>query len=125
MESVVEIFLLALVSDFLWQHAHVSLYRHYKGGKITEFILLRAILFDAVTIILLSIPFLTVAYFQVRLWYAFIFGIILSVIIEWYGLATKRWAYNEKMPIIPILQVGLTPTLQLGVLAYLIYWIVL
>ena len=35
---------------------------------------------------------------------------------EWYSLASDRWTYNELMPIIPVLGVGLWPLLQLPLL---------
>lgn len=42
-------------------------------------------------------------------------GGILAVIIEKWGLSTGRWQYDE-MPIIPILNIGLTPVLQMLVI---------
>lgn len=42
-------------------------------------------------------------------------GFIFAVIIEKYALNTHRWSYNDLMPIVPIIEVGLTPILQLVV----------
>jgi hypothetical protein len=101
---------------------HAALYAGYQGGKITEFILTRASLGDAIMITVLLLPFIYVAWFQKRSWLILILGVILSILIEWYALNTGRWAYNVYMPIIPFLNVGLTPTIQLGLLGYFTFW---
>ena len=36
--------------------------------------------------------------------------------VEWWAIATERWTYNELMPTVPLLGVGLWPLLQLMVL---------
>ena len=45
--------------------------------------------------------------------------VAISIIIEHFALSAGRWAYNDFMPIIPFLSVGLTPTIELGLLGYL------
>ena len=117
-------FLLSGVLDILWQNAHVFLYANYKGGPISEFILLRAVLFDAITMLLILIIFKALpAQFQyLPLFIAL--NLTASILIEYWGLSTGRWAYNEMMPIIPLLNVGLTPILQLPLLGYLSYWVI-
>jgi hypothetical protein len=45
-----------------------------------------------------------------------IIGFVVAVVNEWYGLNTKRWKYKTSMPIIPILNVGITPAIQLAIL---------
>lgn len=120
-KKLIAIFILAFFLNFIWENLHSLLYAHYKGGAITELILLKATLFDAVFITLMTIPFFKIPYFKNRLWYSIIFGIAAAILIEWSALNTGRWAYNEAMPIIPVLQTGLTPTIQLGLLSYLTY----
>lgn len=46
-----------------------------------------------------------------------------AVAYEWYSLATGRWTYNEQMPIVPVLGVGLWPLLQLTLLVPAVLWI--
>lgn len=118
MKKILFIFFSSLVLDTIWQNLHVFLFANYKGGEITEFILLRAVLFDVVTILIFTIPFLLYPELKKRAWLLVPIGIAFSVVIEWWGLGTGRWAYNSLMPIIPILHVGLAPTLQLGLIAY-------
>lgn len=84
-------------------------------------VLIRASLFDALFITLLSLPFIFIKYFNRRLWLALIIGLVFAIALERYTLATGRWAYNDLMPIIPIIKTGLTPTFQLGLLSLMIY----
>ncbi len=89
------------------------------GGGITEYVLLRALLFDAVLIVIILLLFVYLPSLKNQSW-MIIIGIIIAILNEWYGLGTGRWAYNELMPIIPIIKTGITPTLQLGILGYII-----
>ena len=47
---------------------------------------------------------------------AALLGAACAAVIEWKALATGRWNYSERMPIVPLLGVGLWPTLQLTLL---------
>ncbi len=89
------------------------------GSKITESILLRATLADAVMITIIILPFVFLSSFKRYNWLIIFIGIVVAVSIEWYALGTGRWAYNSYMPIIPLISIGLTPVLQLGLLGYL------
>lgn len=115
------IFFIAFILNLIWENAHSFLYTSYQGGKITEFILIRASLFDALIITLVCIPFLYVEFLKKRPQLIVPIGIIIAIINEWYGLGTGHWTYNELMPIIPIIKTGLTPSLQLGILGYVTY----
>jgi hypothetical protein len=41
---------------------------------------------------------------------------------EWRALVTGRWFYAERMPVVPLLGVGLWPLLQLTLLVPLALW---
>lgn len=43
-------------------------------------------------------------------------GFVTAVIGERIGLASRQWSYNERMPIIPGIEVGVLPALQLTLL---------
>ena len=43
-------------------------------------------------------------------------GFLLAVGIEWKALFLERWVYLPSMPIIPFLEVGLSPVLQMTIL---------
>ncbi len=48
---------------------------------------------------------------------AILVGVLLAVSFElWAVYVDHRWQYTEAMPLIPILQVGLTPILQMAVI---------
>ena len=115
------IFLLAFGLNALWENLHSFLYSNYMGGEITEYILLRASLFDALIITCLLVPFLYIRTLKDTGWLIVYLGILIAICNEWYGLGTGRWAYNALMPIIPLIKVGLTPTLQLGITGYVSY----
>jgi hypothetical protein len=87
---------------------------HYKGEVITSLILLRAALFDATFITLVSIPFL-----KKQRWVFVVLAILFAIGLEIFALKTGRWEYKDVMPIIPIIKTGLTPTIQLGLLGYI------
>lgn len=43
-------------------------------------------------------------------------GFLIALFVEYKGLALEKWQYLPEMPIIPVLQVGLTPVLQMALL---------
>ena len=119
--KLLSVFLLAFAFNFIWENLHSALYVHYKSGPISEFVLLRAAFADAIFITLLAALFIKIPYFQKRVWDSLIFGFVAAVILEVFALRTGRWAYQDIMPIVPLVKTGLTPTIQLGILSYLIY----
>ncbi len=118
------VFILAFVLNFVWENLHSFLYIYYQGGNIGEYVLFRAAFWDAV-IILGMIFFLRLTLFlKNQSWILIFVGIIIAIIVEKFALATGRWQYKDIMPIIPYLNTGLTPTIQLGFLAYLTHKII-
>lgn len=115
------VFIMAFAANLVWENLHANLYVAYQGGAITEFILLRATLVDAAIITAMAAIFWRFEFLNKRLWLAFVTGIIISTGIELWALSTGRWSYNELMPLIPLLNIGLTPTIQLGLIAYGIF----
>jgi uncharacterized membrane protein len=91
------------------------------GGEITEFILFRAAVFDAVVTTLVITPFLYVVFLKKYNWLIIAILFFIAVYIEYYAIGTDRWAYDALMPIVPFLGTGLTPTVQLGFLGYLTF----
>ncbi|MDP2705336.1 MAG: phosphatase PAP2 family protein [Patescibacteria group bacterium] len=120
-KTVSFVFLLSFALNFIWEHAHSVLYIHYQGGEITDFVLFRAAITDALMLSVLAIPFLCSTFLRSRLWLSVPVGIALAVSIEWNALQAGWWAYHVAMPIIPLLGTGLTPTLQLGLTGYVAY----
>ena len=121
------IFIAAFVLNFIWEELHSVLYSSYQGAPITHLILFRAALFDAFVITLLAFSLfllksdlyrshrgLTSALFVLSL-------VLFAVILEKWALSTSRWVYADTMPLIPYLNAGLTPAVQLGLLGYLAF----
>ncbi len=119
MKKLIIVFVSAFFLNLVWENLHSLLYLSYKGGEITEFVLIKASLFDAILILIISIPFLFISFFSKRIWILFFIATVVAISNEWYGLGTHRWIYNMYMPIIPFVHVGLTPTMQLGILGVL------
>jgi hypothetical protein len=44
---------------------------------------------------------------------AALLGGICALAVEWQALASGRWSYDDRMPVVPVLGVGLWPLLQL------------
>ncbi len=117
--KLVEVFLVAFVLNVLWEFAHAGLYVHYQGAEITSLVLLRAALFDASFIAVLAVLFFFTPYFRARLWFVLVFGALFAIGLEWFALSTGRWEYATAMPIIPFLNIGLTPAIQLGITGWM------
>lgn len=54
---------------------------------------------------------------------ASLLGGLCSTAIEWRALAFGRWTYSDQMPIVPLLDIGLWPFLQLTLLVPAAIWI--
>ena len=121
MKKWILVFVYAFGLNLVWENAHHFLYVHYKGGVITEFILARAAVVDALIILGLILLFHITSIPKRYSWLLIIAGVSVSIGIEYWALGINRWEYNDMMPIIPALQTGLTPTIQLGLLGYIVY----
>lgn len=115
------VFVFAFLLNLVWENLHSYLYVHYKSGEITELILIKAALFDGLVILGLIYLFYLIPRLSEHPWLIIVFGVLISLAIEYWALVSGRWAYNEMMPIVPVLRTGLTPTVQLGLLGYLSY----
>lgn len=121
METLRKLALVFFVSFFLnlvWENIHYLLYAHYKGGIITEAILLHATVVDAFLITSVVGLFMLFPTLYARTYLMVLVWIAIAVGIELWALSTGRWAYNELMPLIPLLSVGLSPTVQLAITGY-------
>ena len=52
------------------------------------------------------------------------FGFVTAVVVEHVALAQERWTYNDLMPVVPIVDVGLWPVAQMTLLPMLATWLV-
>ncbi len=116
--NLIYIFLAAVFLNFVWEELHSVLYLSYQGGEITNLILLRAALFDAAVIAIFAYPFFRFAYLRQSRWILYAALVIFAIVLERWALGSGRWVYADAMPIIPLLNVGLTPAIQLGILGF-------
>ena len=118
-KRMIVIFIIAFGLNFLWEHWHSAFYVHYQGLPITNAILTYTATFDGFFSTILAIPFLTISALRNKVWIGVLIATTYSIGLEMYALETARWSYQATMPIIPLLGVGLTPTIQLGLLFYI------
>lgn len=118
LKKIIIIFISAFLLNLVWEHLHHVLYVHYQGGEITDFILFRAALFDALLITAFALPFLLTDFLRENLWIFVLLLLVWAIGLEIFAIETGRWAYRGIMPIIPVLGTGLTPTIQLALLGY-------
>lgn len=122
-QKAVFVFIIGFLLNTIWENIHSLLYIQYKGGIISEYVLLRAAAFDAV-IIVLGI-FIAQRFFGFhKIQFLLTFWLFVAIITEWWALATNRWAYSAAMPMVPLLEIGLTPMIQLATLGLFSYWLV-
>lgn len=51
-------------------------------------------------------------------------SLVIGFTVEWWGLRiAERWQYSERMPLIPLIDIGIVPLLQMILLPPLIFWI--
>ena len=118
------IFILAFLLNLVWENLHSYLYIHYQGAKITEIILIRAALFDAFVISILAIGVILTPRIRGKLLFAIVLSVLFAISLERFALATDRWAYTSAMPIIPFVNTGLTPTIQLALTFIITYTVI-
>lgn len=54
---------------------------------------------------------------------AALLGLVCATLVEHAALAAGRWSYTESMPVVPVLDAGLWPLLQMTLLPPLTFWI--
>ncbi len=117
------IFVVAFVFNVAWENLHAVLYANYKGGSITEKVLLHATFIDA---LIITGCFFLVMFLPSRFaWYVFatlLLGIAIG--IEWWALSTLRWSYRASMILVPLIKTGVSPTLQLTLTGSLAWFLV-
>lgn len=127
-------FILLLIAGFsfltnlAWENFHSRYYNSYNKvlSKSRFFI---CTLIDTLIVLFIYLLFAIIYqnfYWMERIDYRALLilvatGGIIAVIIEKIGLEVNLWTYNNKMPKIPVLEVGLLPVLQLMVLPVIVY----
>ena len=118
----------------MWEFLHLPLYTIWQEAPLTEnaFAAIHCTAGDliiAVCALLLSLSFFgnhdwPNFQFSRVLVFTVIFGVSYTIYSEWINIEVRQtWAYSELMPVIPILNLGLSPFLQWIVLPIAgLYW---
>lgn len=126
-------FLITAFGHLIWEFAHMPLYTLWDTGTPGE-IMFAAVhctggdVLIASTTLLASLLLFGNSHWPRQAFTAvtismIIFGIAYTVFSEWLNIVIRKsWAYNEAMPVVPVLEIGLSPLLQWIVIPTVAIW---
>lgn len=131
--SAIRTYVLAVAGlNLLWEFAQLPFYTIWRTGSIQDIII--AVLHCTAGDVVIAISALILAlmllgtgdwpkqrYLPVSA-FAVLLGLVYTIYSEQLNIANRAWAYSDLMPIIPWLDVGLTPILQWPVVPSFILW---
>ncbi|MDP2789036.1 MAG: hypothetical protein Q8O46_03230 [bacterium] len=123
-KQIIILSLIAFFSHVIWENMQAPLFQGYASfvshfsmclvGTVGDVVIT---LFVYVLVALLKNDFNWIATLNKKdIVVLAVIGFFIAVGIEWRALLFGRWAYADAMPIIPYLEVGLTPILQMTLL---------
>ena len=124
------LFVGAVLVNYPWERLQSSLYVHPGGVGIPWWLCLAASLADGLFILVIfGVGWMALGR---RTWFEhpgiagylvmLVSGVTISVGVEWMSVHVLRWwSYGERMPLVPIVDVGLVPLIQMLVLPPLIF----
>jgi len=107
--------LIAFLLNFVWEITQAPLYECYAQFTLCLWLCFKASLGDVLWVLLLYGTF-RASHSKTATVLA---GLAIAIGVELHALQTGRWAYTEMMPLVPFLNVGLTPLLQMAILPLL------
>lgn len=118
---ILSILIVSFILNIAWENANAPLYKwfidysnHFKmcfDASIWDALLILTMYF-LISLILWNLDWIESIKIK-DFFLIIVIGLIITIIFEKYALDTWRWDYNEYMPIIPFLWIGLSPILQL------------
>ena len=131
-KKIIYIIVLSFIFNLAWEIFHSPLYKTaidaIKSGYY-PILILKAAGGDIIMILLI---FLGISAFnrsfnweinnKRNITLSILFGLIISIGFELYAKYTSRFFYNSKMPIIPLIKIGLTPILQMIITPLITFW---
>lgn len=116
-------FLFAAIAHLVWEFAHLPLYTIWETGTPGELVFAAVHCTGGDILITLSTFMLSICLFggadwprtrgQPVLWSALVFGVGYTIFSEWLNIEVREaWAYRDLMPVIPVIEAGLSPILQ-------------
>lgn len=124
------IFIVAVALNYLWEVAQAPLYLGFEDWNSVWWHCVVAALGDGILVwLIFVVGWITFKRFE---WYVhpsgralavmLVAGLLIGVGIEWVAInKLGRWAYTVHMPLLPGLDVGLVPTLQMLLLPPVIF----
>ena len=122
------------VGHFLWESAHIPLYTIWLDGSWSEIAF--AVVHCTGGDLLIAMSTLLLSLFIVggQVWpatragavliLAVVLGVSYTVFSEWLNIVIRAaWAYRDIMPVVPVLDAGLTPLLQWMVVPSVAYFL--
>ena len=127
----ITVFLVAVALNYPWEMVQAVLYEPMGSIAQASWRCFVASLGDAAMIVMIFVMGCVVhrrhLWFERgtsgRIVFAAVLGALIGVAVERWGVSTGRWEYDERMPRLPVLQLGLVPLLQMPFLAPLTFWI--
>ena len=125
-------FAFAAIAHLVWEFAHLPLYTIWLTGTPGELVFAAVhctggdILITLSTIMLSLCVFGSADWPRIR-WHrvlggAVIFGVAYTIFSEWLNIVIRgAWAYRDIMPVVPVIDAGLTPLLQWIIVPTLAY----
>lgn len=117
---IVVTIVVSFLLNFLWENLHAPLYSHHLGQKIETWTLFVATLGDVIILSLFVLLWKYFPFLKDKLFLVIPLGLLIAYYIEKYALSVNRWSYNDSMPIVPVLSVGISPLLQLATTGFLL-----
>jgi len=110
-------------ANLVWEFTHMPLYTLWETGSAGEIIFAAVHCAGGYILIALSAVMLSLFLFGNGAWPAerrfpvvagtVAFGLAYTIFSEWLNIEIREaWAYRDLMPVIPVLDVGLSPVLQ-------------
>ena len=125
------LFIVAVLVNYPWERLQSQLYVRPGGAGIPWWLCLAASLADGLfVLVIFGIGWMALGsrtwFEQPRIEGYFVMltsGAVISVGIEWATVYVLRWwTYGERMPLVPLINIGLVPITQMLVLPPLIFW---
>lgn len=126
--SYIAAFTIAFVLNVIWENAHMSLYKNFSGDRSSLQRFIRSIS-DSIKDSLIILTFYAIPGWAIMTtmqwpWHASLYqhfllvilGAVLAITVELHAIKTGRWQYTDRMPLVPGLNIGLSPLLQMVLL---------
>lgn len=121
---------IGFLANLIWENAQAFMYEGYTDFLSHFLVCFIATIVDALVILLMYLLF-AAAYkdiYWMKCWNGknisilLLIGGTLAVGFEKWALVKAEWRYNELMPIVPLLDIGFSPLLQLMILPFITYY---